>query len=142
MPVKELLKILLKEGNFVTGGCYKTAEIFFAAATNCMPILKIWDLVIHLHINQEQKQQKGLLVTCKEKSQIQSLDAQPNVGDVISKTSNVQFNQVAEDRLLHRGVKKQLIANRRRVSHSLKKIEEIGRYVTKNHKIARMRQKV
>ena len=68
MPVKELLKILLKEGNFVTGGCYKTAEIFFAGATNCMPILKIWDLVIHLHINQEQKQQKGLLVTCKEKS--------------------------------------------------------------------------
>ena len=48
-------------------------------------------------------------------TQIQSLDAQPTVGDVISKTSKVQLNKLAEDRLLHRGVKKQRSTNRRRV---------------------------
>ena len=134
MPVKELLKILLKEGNLVTGGCYKTAEIFFAAATNCMQAMYAY--FKNMGPGNSSPYKSGTKTTERiiselqgKITQIQSLDAQPNVGDVISKTSTVQFNQVAEDRLLHRGVKKQLIANRRRVSHSLKKIEEIVRQI-------------
>ena len=57
-------------------------------------------------------------------TQIQSLDAQPIVSDILNKISSVQFNQLAEDRLIQNGAKKQATTNRKRISHSGKAAEK------------------
>ena len=54
-------------------------------------------------------------------TQIQSLDAQPTVSDILNRFSSVQFNQLAEDRLIQNVAKKQASTNWKRVSHSGKR---------------------
>ena len=54
-------------------------------------------------------------------TQIQSLDAQPTVSDILNRVSSVQFNQLAEDRLIQNVAKKQASTNWKRVSHSGKR---------------------
>ena len=117
---KRAAKNPAKRGKFITAGCYTTTEILFAAAANHM-------LVMYAHFKNmgpgnSSPYKSGTKTTERiiselqgKTTQIQSLDAQPTAGDVISKTSKVQLNKLAEDRLLHRGVKKQRSTNRRRV---------------------------
>ena len=57
-------------------------------------------------------------------TQIQSLDAQPTVSDILNRVSSVQFNQLAEDRLIQNEAKKQASTNRKRISHSGKAVEK------------------
>ena len=57
-------------------------------------------------------------------TQIQSLDAQPTVSDILNKISSVQFSQLAKDRLIQNGAKKQASANRKRISHCGKAVEK------------------
>ena len=57
-------------------------------------------------------------------TQIQYLDAQPLVSDILNKVSSVPFNQLAEDRLIQNGAKKQASTNRKRISHSGKTVEK------------------
>ena len=54
-------------------------------------------------------------------TQIQSLDAQPTVSDILNRVSSVQFNQLAEDRLIQNVAKKQASTNWKHVSHSGKR---------------------
>ena len=56
--------------------------------------------------------------------QIQSLDAQPTVSDTLNRVFRVQFNQLAEDRLIQKGAKKQAGTNRKRLSHFGKAVEK------------------
>ena len=114
-----------KRGKFITSGCYDTAEVLFAAAVCHM-------LAMYAHFKtlgpefsapykSGTKTTERIISELQGKTtEIQSLDAQPTVGDVLSKVSNVQFNQLTEDNLIKRGAKKQSSTNRRRMSHALK----------------------
>ena len=118
-----------KRGKFITVGCFKTAEILFAAATNHM-------LAMFVHFKglgpeNSSPYKSGTKTTERiiselqgKTTQIQSLDAQPTVSDILNRVSSVQFNQLAEDRLIQNGAKKQASTNRKRLSHSEKTVEK------------------
>ena len=46
------------------------------------------------------------------------------MSDILNRVSSVQFNQLAEDRLMKNGEKKQASTNRKRISHSGKAVEK------------------
>ena len=89
-----------ERGKFVTVGCFKTAEILFAAATNHM-------LAMFVHFKglapeNSSPYKSGTKTTERiiselqgKTTQIQSLDAQPTVSDILNGVSSVQFNQLA-----------------------------------------------
>ena len=56
--------------------------------------------------------------------QIQSLNAQPTMSDTLNRVSSIKFNQLAEDRLIQNGAKKQATTNRKHISHSRKTVEK------------------
>ena len=115
------------KGNFITSGCYKTAEILFTAATNHM-------LAMFAHFKELGPQncspyKSGTKTTERiisefqgKTTKIQTLDAQPTTGDILNRVSAVQFSQLAEDRLIEAGAKKQSSTNRKRLSHSKKNV--------------------
>ena len=116
-----------KRGHFITAGSSKTAEILFAAATDHM--LAMFAHFKNLGLENSSPSKSGTKTTERiiselqgKTTQIQSLDAQPTVGDIIDRVSSVQSNQLAEDRLLEAGARKQCSTNRRRMSHARKNI--------------------
>ena len=122
-----------KRGRFITPGCAKTAEILFVSATNHM--LAMFAHFKDLGPKCSSPHKSGTKTTERiiselqgKTNQIQSLDAQPTLADMLIRVSNVQFNQLAEDRLIQAGAKKQSSTNRRRLSHSIKNVE-VGNYI-------------
>ena len=118
-----------KRGKFITVGCFKTAEILFAAATNHM--LAMFARFKGLGHENSSPYKSGTKTTERivselqgKTTQVQSLDAQPTVSDILNRVSSVQFNQLAEDRLIQNGAKKQASTNRKRISHSGKTVEK------------------
>ena len=118
-----------KRGKFITVGCFKTAEILFAAATNHM--LAMFSHFKALGPENSSPYKSGTKTTERviselqgKTTQIQSLDAQPTVSDILNRVSIVQFNQLAEDRLIKNGAKKQASTNRKRLSRSEKTVEK------------------
>ena len=118
-----------KRGKFITAGCFKTTEILFASATNHM--LAMFVYFKGLGPENLSPYESGTKTTERiiselqaKTTQIQSLDAQPTVSDILNKISSVQFNQLAEDRLIQNGGKKQASTNRKRISHSGKAVEK------------------
>ena len=95
---------LSKRGKFVTNGCYITAEILFAAAT-------LYQLAMFLHFrdvglsgsslfNTGTKSTERIISELQGKTnEIQSLDSQPTLADMLDKSSKVQFNINAKQRL-------------------------------------------
>ena len=57
-------------------------------------------------------------------TQLQSLDAQPTLGDIVYRISDVQSNQIIEDNLFQQGAKKQNSTNRRRLAHAKKSVAD------------------
>ena len=110
-----------KRGKFITVGCFKTAEILFAAATNHMAAM-----FAHLEnlgpenssTYKSKTKRKGRIINKLQgkTNQIQSLDAQPTVSDILNRVSSIQFNQLAEDRPIKNGAKKQASVNRKHIS--------------------------
>ena len=118
-----------KERKFITEGCFKTGEVLFAAATNHM-------LAMFMHFKRlgpenSSPYKSGTKTTERiiselqaKTTQIQSLDCHPAVSDILNKISSAQFNQLAEDRLIQNGPKKQASTNRKRISHSGKAVKK------------------
>ena len=118
-----------KRGIFIAVGCFKTAETLFAAVTNHM--LAMFAHFKGLGPENSLPYKSGTKTTEKiiselqgKATQIQSLDAQPTVSDLLNRVSSVQFNQLAKDRLIQNGAKKQASTNRKRLSHSGKAVEK------------------
>ena len=125
--IKDASKYPEKRGKYLTYGCAKTAEIIFAAGTN--HLLAMYYHFKDLGPNVSSPYKSGTKTTERiiselqgKTNQIQCLDAQPTVGDIINRISNIQFNQSSEDRLIQLGAKKQSSTNRRRISHSIKSV--------------------
>ena len=113
-----------KRGTFITYGCYKTAEILFAAAT--CHILTIFAHFSNLGPSAIGLSNCGTKTTERfiselqgKTNHLQSLDAQPTLLDIAVKVSKVQTNHLAEERIIAMGGKKQASTNRRRKSHQL-----------------------
>ena len=97
-----------KDGKFLTNGCYITAEILFAAAT-------LYQLAMFLHFrdvglsgsslfNTGTKSIERIISKMQGKTnEIQSLDSQPTRADILDKSSKVQFNINAKQRLAQAG---------------------------------------
>ena len=95
-----------KRGKFITYGCYKTAEIHFAAAT-------IHQLAMFLHFkelgpmwaspyNSGTKTTERIIGEMQGKTtELQSLDSQATFADMLDRSSKVQFNLNAKQRLSH-----------------------------------------
>ena len=110
-----------KRGKYITVVCFKTAEILFAAAINHM--LAMFAHFKALGPENSSNYKSGTKTTKRiiselqgKTTQIQSLDAQPTVSDILNRVSSVQFNQLAEDRLIQNGAKKQASTNRKHLS--------------------------
>ena len=118
-----------KRGKFITVGCFKTAEILFAAATNHMLAIFVYFKGLgpensSLYKSGTKTKERIISGLQSKTTQIQSLDAQPIASDILNKISTVQFNQLAEDKLVQNGTKKQASTNRKRISHSVKAAEK------------------
>ena len=135
--VLELKKMLLhskpgaktdpsKRGKFVTNGCYITAEILFAAAT-------LYQLAMFLHFrdvglsgsslfNTGTKSTERIISELQGKTnEIQSLDSQPTLADMLDKSSKVQFNINAKQRLAQAGANVKQSSNRRQRAYAFQK---------------------
>ena len=87
----------MKRGKFITYGCYKTAEILFAAVT-------VHQLAMFLHFKElgpdwASPYHSGSKATERiigemqgNTTELQSLDSQPTFGDMLDRRSKVQFN--------------------------------------------------
>ena len=118
-----------KRGRFITVGCFQTVEILFAGATNHM--LAMFAHFKGLGPENSSSYKSGTKTTERiinelqgKTTQIQSLDAQPAVSDILNRVSSVQFNQLAEDRLIQNGAKKKASTKRIRLSHYGKAVEK------------------
>ena len=108
-----------KRGKYIKVGCFETAEILLAAATNHM--LAMFAHFKGLGPENSSPYKSGTKTTKRiiseiqgKTTQIQFLDAQPTVSDILIRVSSVQFNQSAEDWLIQNGAKKQASINRKR----------------------------
>lgn len=99
-----------KQGRFLTNGCYTTAEILFSAPT-------LYQLSMFLHFkhlglsgsslyNTGTKSTERITSELQGKTnEIQSLDSQPTFGDMLDKSTRVQFNINAKQCLAQAGAK-------------------------------------
>ena len=133
--VLELKKMLLhskpgaktdpsKRGKFVTNSCYIT--VLFAAAT-------LYQLAMFLHFrdvglsgsslfNTGTKSTERIISELQEKTnEIQSLDSEPTLADMLDKTSKVQFNINATQRLTQASVHVKHSSNRRQRAYPFQK---------------------
>ena len=93
-----------KRGRFLTNGCYTTAEVLFSAAT-------LYQLAMFLQFkhlspsgsclhNTGTKSTERIISELQGKTnEIQSLDSQPSFADMLDKSTRVQFNINAKQRL-------------------------------------------
>jgi hypothetical protein len=117
-----------KRGHFITGGCYDTAEILFSAAT-------IHQLAMFLHFkelgtrwaspyNSGTKSTERIIGEMQGKTnELQSLDSQPTFGDMLDKSTKVQFNLNAKNRLSADGANVKSTHKRKRLAFAFKKNE-------------------
>ena len=131
--VIELQKLLLHSkprrhqqmGNFVTRGCYLTAEILFAAAT-------LHQLAMFLHFPNEAeawaspynlgtKTTERIISELQGKTtELQSLDSQPTFGDMLDRSAKVQFNLNAKRRIAAAGINVKSSSKRKRRAFAFK----------------------
>lgn len=134
--VVELQKLLLhskpgakktpaNRGNFVTRGCYLTAEILFAAAT-------LHQLAMFLHFpneaeawaspyNSGTKTTERIISELQGKTtELQSLDSQPTFGDMLDRSAKVQFNLNAKRRIAAAGIYVKSSSKRKRWAFAFK----------------------
>ena len=143
--VLELKKMLLhskpnakidptKRGKFVTYGCYKTAEILFTAAT-------VHQLAMFLHFkdlgpswaspfNSGTKSTERIIGEMQGKTtELQSLDAQPTFRNMLDRSSKVQFNQNAKQRLAASGANVKASNKRKKLAFAFQENKHVGNYV-------------
>lgn len=99
-----------KRGHFITYGCYATAEVIFSAGT-------IHQLAMFLHFkglgprwacpyNSGTKSTERIIADLQGKTnELQSLDSQPTFGDMLDRSTKVQFNINAKHCLSTAGAK-------------------------------------
>ena len=115
-----------KRGRFLTNGCYTTAEVLFSAVT-------LYQLAMFLHFkhlglsgsslhNTGTKSTERIISELQGKTnEIQSLDSQPSFADMLDKSTRVQFNINAKQRLAQAGAKVRQSSNRRQRAFPLSK---------------------
>lgn len=114
-----------KRGHFITYGCYTTAEVLFSAAT-------IHQLAMYLHFkglgpqwaspyNSGTKTTERLIAELQGKTNhLQSLDSQPTFGDMLERSTKVQYNINTKQRLSTAGAKVSSSHKRKRLAFSFK----------------------
>ena len=117
-----------KRGNFITRGCYLTAEILFAAAT-------LHQLAMFLHFpdegkvwaspyNSGTKSTERIISELQGKTtELQSLDSQPTLGDMLDKSAKVQFNMNAKKRVAAAGIDVKSSSKRKKLAFAFKSHE-------------------
>ena len=115
-------------GNFITRGCYITAEILFAAAT-------LHQLAMFLHFpdegeawaspyNSVTKSTERIISELQGKTtELQSLDSQPSFGEMLDKSVKVQFNVNAKRRVAAAGVDVKASSKRKKQAFAFKSHE-------------------
>ena len=115
-----------KRGRFLTNGCYTTAEVLFSAVT-------LYQVAMFLHFkhlglsgislhNTGTKSTERIISELQGKiNEIQSLDSQPSFADMLDKSTRVQFNTNAKQRLAQPGAKVRQSSNRRQRAFALSK---------------------
>ena len=115
-----------KRGKFLTSGCYTTAEILFSAVT-------LYQLAMFLHFkhlglsgsslyNTGTKSTERIISELQGKTnEIRSLDSQPSFADMLDKSTRVQFNINAKQRLAQAGAKVRQSSNRRQRAFAFSK---------------------
>jgi len=123
-----------KRGKFITYGCYKTAEILFAAAT-------VHQLAMFLHFkdlgptwsspyNSGTKSTERIIGEMQGKTtELQSLDAQPTFRNMLDRSSKVQFNQNAKQRLAASGANVKASNKRKKIAFAFQENKHVGNYV-------------
>lgn len=123
-----------KRGKFVTYGCYKTAEILCAAAT-------VHQLAMFLHFkdlgpswaspfNSGTKSTERIIGEMQGKTtELQSLNAQPTFHNMLDKSSKVQFNQNAKQRLAASGANVKASNKRKKIAFAFQENKHVGNYV-------------
>ena len=122
-----------KRGKFITYGCYKTAEILFAAAT-------VHQLAMFLHFkelgpdcaspyNSDTKATERIIGEMQGKTtELQSLDSQPTFGDMLDRSSKVQFNLNVKQRLSFAGAQVTTSHKRKKLAFALKERQHTKQY--------------
>ena len=112
-------------GNFVTRGCYLTAEILFAAAT-------LHQLAMFVHFpnearawaspyNSGTKTTERIISELQGKTtELQSLDSQPTFGDMLDRSAKVQFNLNAKRRIAAAGIEVKSSSKRKQRAFAFK----------------------
>ena len=112
-------------GNFVTRGCYLTAEILFAAAT-------LHQLAMFAHFpdearawaspyNSGTKTTERIISELQGKTtELQSLDSQPTFGDMLDRSAKVQFNLNAKRRIAAAGIEVKSSSKRKQRAFAFK----------------------
>ena len=115
-------------GNFVTRGCYLTAEILFAAAT-------LHQLAMFVHFpdearawaspyNSGTKTTERIISELQGKTtELQSLDSQPTFGDMLDRSAKVQFNLNAKRRIAAAGIEVKSSSKRKQRAFAFKRSE-------------------
>ena len=121
-------KTLENRGNFVTRGCYLTAEILFAAAT-------LHQLAMFVHFpnearawaspyNSGTKTTERIISELQGKTtELQSLDSQPTFGDMLDRSAKVQFNLNAKRRIAAAGIEVKSSSKRKQRAFAFKRNE-------------------
>ena len=122
-----------KRGKFITYGCYKTAEILHAAAT-------AHQLAMFLHFknlgptwaspyNSGTKSTERIIGEMQGKTtELQSLDAQPTFRNMLDRSSKVQFNQNAKQRLAVSGANVKASNKRKKVAFAFQEKTHVSSY--------------
>ena len=122
-----------KRGKFITYGCYKTAEILFAAAT-------VHQLAMFLHFKRlgphwaspyisGTKARERIIGEMQGKTtELQSLDSQPTFGDMLDRSSKVQFNLNVKQRLSFAGAQVTTSHKRNKLAFALKERQHTKQY--------------
>ena len=115
-------------GHFVTRGCYLTAEILFAAAT-------LHQLAMFIHFpneagawaspyNSGTKTTERIISELQGKTtELQSLDSQPTFGDMLDRSTKVQFNVNAKRRIAAAGIEVKSSSKRKQRAFAFKRYE-------------------
>jgi len=122
-----------RRGKFVTYGCYRTAEILFAAAT-------IHQLAMFLHFrdlgpgwaspyNSGTKTTERIIGEMQGKTtELQNLDSQPTFGNMLERCSKVQFKLNAKQRLASAGASVKASSKRKNMAFAFKEKKYISNY--------------
>ena len=123
-----------KRGKYITYGCYKTAEILFAAAT-------VHQLAMFLHFkdlgptwaspyNSGTKSTERIIGEMQGKTtELQSLDAQPTFRNMLDRSSKVQFNLNAKQRLAVSGANVKVSNKRKKIAFAFQENKDVPNYV-------------